>query len=128
MKKLFSVFFAIVALVAISACGSANADAVAEKISKGEALTQEDYTVATDYCVSMFDEMKPLIEKAVEAQSAGDTAKMEELEAEGNKIQEKYPHGEQFLQALMSADEEQLGKDNFEKIQKLFEGLFQLAM
>lgn len=129
MKKLFSVFFAIVAIVAIAACSSgADAKAVAEKIDKGETLTQADYTVATDYCMTMINDMKPLLEKAIEAQKAGDTSKAEELEAEGKKLEEKYPYAEKFMQSIMTASKDDMGEDNYNKFQEMFQEIIKLAM
>lgn len=118
----------MVAIVALAACSSADAKAVAEKIDKGEKLTQADYTVATDYCMSMINDMKPLLEKAIEAQKTGDTAKAEELEAEGKEIEEKYPYAEKFMQVIMTASKDDMGEDNYNKFQEMFQEIIQLAM
>ncbi len=128
MKKLFSVFFAIVAIVALAACGSGDAKAVADKIDNREELTPEDYTVMTDYCVSALNEIKPLIEKAVQAQKDGDTAKAEELQEEAKELEEKYPYSQKFMQAIMTASQDELGESNSKKIQEVFESLMQLQL
>lgn len=128
MKKLFSVFFAIVAIVALAACGSGDAKAVADKIDNGEELTQADYTVMTDYCVSAINDLKPLIEKAVVAQKDGDNEKAEELQEDAKKIEEKYPYSQKFMQKIMTASQDELGESNYKKFEDAFESLMKMQL
>lgn len=108
MRNLLLIVVSVIALILPSACASdADADAVAKKIEKNEALTQEDYGVMLDY-------LKPAMEQLV---------KFIEMGADNNDLEgldKEFPHSELFMKTI-GKEEHNFDTSNMEKAQKLTE-------
>ncbi len=109
MKKLMMFMTVLVMTLALGACGSQNADKIADTIEKGGTLTDSDYKVMNDYVADGIDEAIKVVEKAI---SEGDINPDADQD-----LDKKYPHYRLFMEKLVS--DNKLSDSNKEKMQRL---------
>lgn len=111
-------FFAFVAIVAIMAACSGNSAAdIAAKISKGEQLSEKDYSAMIDYCATYAKDAQTIQDKLDNLIPTSEEAgRLTEQMADLTK---KFPYVNVFFDKLSSATTEDVGQANIEKISSL---------
>lgn len=108
MKKILFSLMALIAAITVTSCGdNQNADQVAEKIQKGEQLTQDDYTTMIKYVGEYAEKMQPYV-----VNGTGN-----EYETEMANLKAEYPYAVEFRDCLSKTPDAQMDEDN----QKLIE-------
>lgn len=116
--KTFRLFLlAAVAVLAAACSGSHGADAVADKIAKGEVLTQSDYTLLINYCGDFATKAQAIQDK-IDNLASGDSA-ARPLEEELAALSDKYPYNAEFFKALKASTPEEVGSENMKKVDEL---------
>lgn len=114
MKKLTLLLIAVVGLIATACSGASEADRVAEKISRGDVLTQSDYTVLIDYC-GEYAQKAQIIQDKIDNLPSGDPSDAE-LNKELDELDAEYAHTGVFFSTLKNSTPEQLGSENVKKV------------
>lgn len=117
LKSLKVLLLLMVAGVMFTACGTkSEAERVNEKIEKGEALDQADYTVIIDYLGKFAEEAQP-IQDNINNLPAEDP-KAAPYQQELDKLKENYPLLKIFNETLGKTTQAQVGEDNVALIGK----------
>lgn len=123
MKKILNIVILAIVCFTFGACSSgldSKAEAIAQKITNDEELTQEDYTVVFTYCNQALDFTIDAL-KALNGKITKEDADKIEKDALA-----KYPHFESFMEVLARVNDSKLddnnkalAKERFEKIREI---------
>ncbi len=117
LKSFKMLLLLMVAGVMFTACGSASeAEKVNQKIEKGEALAESDYTVMIDYMGQFAEKAQP-IQDNINNLPAEDP-KAAPYQEELDKLKESYPLLKTFTETLAKATPEQVGQENVALVDK----------
>ncbi len=117
LKNLKVLLLAMLVGVVATACSMASeADKVNEKIEKGEALTQADYTTIIDYMGKFAEKAQP-IQDQINNLPAEDP-KAVPFQDQLTKLKDEYPLLDSFKSVLDKASAEQVGQDNVALVDK----------
>lgn len=117
LKSLKVLLLAMLVGVVASACSSnSEADAVNQKIEKGEALTSADYTCMIDY-MGQFAEKAQSIQDSINNLPAEDP-QVAPFQDKLTKLKEEYPLLDSFKTALAKATEAEVGAENVALVNK----------
>ena len=117
LKSLKVLLLAILVGVVATACSSnSEADAVNQKIEKGEALTSGDYTCMIDY-MGQFAEKAQSIQDSINNLPAEDP-QAAPFQDKLTKLKEEYPLLDSFKTALSKATEAEVGAENVALVNK----------
>lgn len=117
MKTLKFLFVAMLLVIGISSCSNKiEADKVAEKIEKGEALTQGDYTCIIDYLGYFAKEAQPIQDKINNLADGAPEA--DEFVKQLDKLKADNPHIDLFNSVLGKASQSELGAENVALVDK----------
>ncbi|MDE7413115.1 MAG: hypothetical protein K2N05_04905 [Muribaculaceae bacterium] len=119
MKKLMTILTAFLCVI-LSSCGGSKAvdpKDVAEKLSAGEPLTEQDYTAMIDYCADYAQKAQPFFDVL---NSGVDTTSKEYADATNSlaDMESKAVYLDAFRNAIRNATPEQLGEENVRLIEK----------
>lgn len=117
MKTFRILFVALVAAFCFSACsGRGEANKVAQKIEKGETLSQDDYTCVIEYLGKFAKEAQPIQDKInnlpAESPAAAD------IQKQLDKLRAENPHLDLFKSVLAKASQSELGAENVALVDK----------
>lgn len=116
MKTLRLCLLAVVAVL-MAACSGAGANAVADKITKGEVLTQADYAILIDYCGKYAQEAQPIQDRIDNLPT--DSPEIAGLNAQLAELKDKFPHISVFFDTLNAATPKEVGSENVRKVDSL---------
>lgn len=118
MKTLKLFLLAVVAVV-MASCSGGNAT-IASKISKGEALTQDEYTEMIDYCGD-YAKQAQTIQDQIDNLSAEDSEspQLAGLNSQLEELTKKFPELSVYSKAIKEATQEEVGEENVKKIDAL---------
>ena len=114
MKKIHLFLIAVVALIAAACSPASEADGIARKISKGDALSQSEYTAIIDYCGD-YAKKAQTIQQQIDNLSS-DSPELSKLNAELESVKKAYPLTGEFFKALANATPEEVGEQNVKKV------------
>lgn len=117
MKKLSLFLLGVVALVMAACSGGAGAQALSDKIAKGDVLTQADYTTLIDYCGD-FAKKAQVIQDKIDNLDSNNPA-VEGLQSQLDGLKEKFPLLKEFQKVLKNSTPEEVGSENVKKIDEL---------
>lgn len=124
MKNLIRLAF-IATIIAMGACNStSNLEEIKEKISNGKELTKKDYSTLINEAEKYSNEIIPLTERLFELgrkAMTGDFNAEKEGRKLGDKIDSINNEFQPFFTTLSTANVDKMGKDNYDKFQKLME-------
>lgn len=121
MKKILTIAAACFCLL-LAACGSKNVDpaVVAQKIERGETLTDADYKSMIDYCGDYAREAQKYYD-IINAEANDSTAEAIKASDELAALYAKTPYLDTFRNAISKATEADMGKENALRAEKLSE-------
>lgn len=106
-------------MVCLYSCGGANYAEINERIEKGEALTESDYTAMVDY---MIDGQQAVIKVLKSTEGTG-TERLNNAQEKLKELEAKYPYMETFQRVLMRANESEIGEKNVERMKQSIEDM-----
>lgn len=115
MKTIKLLLIAAIAIIA-TACSGSQAEQVNQKLTKGEPLTQDDWTVVINYLGNYAEKAQPIQDAIDNATSGSDesTRKAEELA----QLTQDNPYLEAFNSALAKSTKEEVGAANAALVDK----------
>lgn len=116
MKKLTLLLIAAVGIFVAACSTSGEADRIAEKISRGDVLTQSDYAVLIDYCGEYAQKAQTIQDKIDNLPS--DDPSLKSLDDRLADVDAEYPHTPLFFKTLKGASQEEVGSENVKKIDR----------
>lgn len=116
MKTLKILFIAMIVAVGFAACNKEEANKVAEKIEKGEALNQGDYTCVIEYLGNFAKAAQPIQDKINNLSATAPEAS--ELQQQLDKLRADNPHIDLFNNVLGKASQAELGAENVALVDK----------
>lgn len=115
--KIVKVFALLLICLVAGACSNDEAKKVAAKISDGQQLDQNDYTVMVDYCAKYAEEAQKLQDRINVLSPTSEEAG--KLTDEVAALSGKFPLASGFFDKISNATEQEVGPENVERINKL---------
>lgn len=121
MKKILTVMAACFCLL-LGACGTKNVDPalIAQKIERGETLTDADYKSMIDYCGDYAQKAQKYYD-IINAEANDSTAEAVKASDELAALYARTPYLDTFRNALSNATEADMGAENAKRAEKLSE-------
>lgn len=118
MKKIKLLLLAILSVAAssfVASCSnSEEAGKVADKITRGEVLTQSDFSILIDYCGD-FAQKAQTIQDKIDNLPDNDPA-LKALDSDLTALKSEYPHTGLFFKTLKASTPEEVGSENVKKV------------
>ncbi len=113
MKKVAMFLMVVLALVATSCGSKESAEKVAEKITSGQTLDENDYGVIIRYLGDFAEKAQPIQDKINNSETA-----TPDLDNEMAQLHSAYPLTGVFNTALENSSEDKVGKENMKLLEK----------